>query len=88
MPRFALAVLVMAVLTTPAMPYCWEPSFNEDEPDPPGTYRRPSVPYCLRDYKWSRRHTCDSWEIDRYQREVEDYIDDVNTYIGEANDLA
>lgn len=79
---------LLAVVATEAGAYCSEPSFRETAPDTPGSYDRPDVPYCLREFSWSGRHTCDSWEIDRYKNEVESYIDDLNSYIREAVEFA
>lgn len=68
-----------------AFAYCSEPSFYESAPDPPSSWSRPDVPYCLQGYAWSGRHTCSSWDISAYQGEVEDYINELNNYISEAN---
>jgi hypothetical protein len=78
----------LAVAATDAEAFCSVPSFYDSSPDAPGTFARPDVPYCLRELKWSGRHTCDDWEIDRYRSDVEAYVDKLNDYIREAVDFA
>lgn len=86
--RTVIAILVCLWGVASAQAYCYEPSFSEDPPDPPGKYYRPDVPYCLAEYSYSGSHTCDSWEIETYKSEVEDYIRKLNDYISEAVDFA
>ena len=64
--------------------YCYEPSFGDTPPDPPSSYERPDVPYCLEEYSWSGRHTCDDWEIDAYFSDVEDYAEELEDYLYEV----
>lgn len=68
--------------------YCSEPSMYESPPDIPGSYQRPSLPYCLESYSYSRKHTCDQWEIDAYIDETNDYIRKLNTFVDEAQAFA
>lgn len=86
--KMLLLVLVLACVPVPALAYCSEPSFSEDPPDAPGSYSRPDVPFCLQEYQWSGTHTCDSWELDSYKADVEDYVQRLNTYLEEANSFA
>ena len=66
--------------------FCSEPTFSENKPDAP--YRAPSPPFCLSDFKWSRKHTCDDWEIDSYVDEINRYVRQLNDYVDEANSFA
>ena len=80
------------ILPANVLAYCSNPT----PPDPPSTYLRPtkpSVPYCVNTY--SNTHTCDQWEIDsynndleRYKNDVEDYIRKLKGYVREANSFA
>jgi len=51
----------------------------------------PNVPYCVNELM--RTHTCDAWEISRYNQEIDDYnreveayVDDLKEYLEDAND--
>ncbi len=57
-------------------------------PDAPGSYHRPSAPFCLSGYKFSRTHTCSDWEISRYQSEIEEYVSKLRTFANEAVEAA
>lgn len=87
MRAFVMAGL-MAVAASDAAAFCFEPSFHEIAPDAPGSFARPDVPYCLQEFSWSGRHTCDDWELDSYRNDVEDYVDKLNDYLREAVDFA
>lgn len=53
------------------------------EPSPPFTKpQKPNTPYCVNE--WTNSHTCDDWQVDSYNRELEAYNRDVERYI---NDL-
>ena len=88
MKRLFLSLSFLWGTAVTADAFCSEPYDPPTVPDAPGSYVRPSVPYCLSGYKWSGKHECDSWELDRYKREVEEYIDKLNSYVNDANDLA
>lgn len=84
-----ISTLAFGVTTVvPAAAFCWSPSFNNRPPEPPGTFGKPDVPYCLSSYRFSGEHTCSTWEVDSYKREVSDYIDKLNAYLAEASDFA
>ena len=68
--------------------YCYEPSMYEAPPEPPRSFNKPSVPYCLDGYSYSGKHTCDQWEVDAYIDDVNDYIRQLNNYVEEANSFA
>jgi hypothetical protein len=84
----ASALLVQALSPDIAFAFCFEPSFTESPPDPPGTYERPDVPFCLSDYSWSGQHSCDSWELDSYEADVEAYVGKLSRYADEAAGFA
>lgn len=76
------------LMTAPVQAFCYEPSFHESTPSAPGTFAKPSVPFCLSSYSYTRQHTCSSWELSAYQSDVEQYIRRLNTYIDEASRFA
>lgn len=84
--RFGAFVGALALMASAgqAYAYCSEPSFYEMQPTAPRTYTKPSVPFCLSSYSFSRTHTCSQWELDAYKREVADYIEDLNDYLSDA----
>ena len=59
-----------------------------DPPSPPGTYSKPSAPFCMSGYSYTRKHTCDSWEIDNYLNEINEYIRKLNGFVDEAQSFA
>lgn len=63
-----------------AFAYCSEP----DAPDPPASYSKPDVPYCLSEFAWSGEHSCDEWEVTNYFNEVDDYITKLKSYLEEV----
>lgn len=92
MKRLLLPVLLFALSVALPMSnaeaYCNEPSMFETEPSAPSSYSKPSAPYCLSGYSYTRKHTCDQWEIDSYIDEVNDYIRKLNDYTAEAQAFA
>jgi hypothetical protein len=64
-------------------------AFYCSEPSPPGRYSKPtqptppSVPYCVNEY--SNTHTCDDWQIDSYNREIENYNWQLKMYSSEVD---
>lgn len=81
-------ILLITVVPTDASEYCFEPSMDGSPPSAPGTYSKPSAPYCLSGYKYSGKHTCDRWEIDNFINEINDYIGNLNYYAEEARSYA
>lgn len=77
-------VSLFVLLSPPAWAFCSEPSTRITLPDAPGSYGKPRVPYCLSGFAYSGRHTCDSWEIDSYKRDVEEYVEKLQEYADEA----
>jgi hypothetical protein len=84
----AVTLLCCAGTSQDAFAFCSEPSFSESEPTSPGSWARPDVPYCLSEFAWSGEHSCDSWEIDAYQREVREYVTSLANYADEARRFA
>jgi len=68
--------------------YCSSPSDSISFPSAPGSYDRPSMPFCLRGFKFSHTHTCSEWEISRYQNDVEEYLDKLRQFANDAVDAA
>lgn len=85
-----VAIVVLAFVPAPALAYCITPSvpYSMRAPEAPGSYSRPSVPYCLNGYSYTREHTCDQWELDSYFSDVEDYVNELQTYLDEINAYA
>ncbi|MDR7029824.1 hypothetical protein [Rhizobium rosettiformans] len=88
MIRFALLFVIFASASSNAWAYCYEPSESFSPPEGPSSYSKPSVPYCLSSYRFSGEHTCEQWEIDSYQRDVEEYVDKLQVYMNEAAEVA
>ncbi len=86
--KFLFTLLTLAISPQSAFGFCSEPSAYVSFPDAPRSYVEPSVPYCLNSYSYSKKHTCNQWELDNYFSEVDDYIDELNDYISEANNAA
>ena len=88
--RSILMITPMLMLLTlgEAQAYCSEPSMYATAPSAPGTYTKPSPPYCLSGYQYSRTHTCESYEIDQYISEINDYIRKLREYADEARSFA
>lgn len=79
----AVLGLILAFLTQQSSmshAFCNEPN----APDPPGTFSKPDVPYCLSEFSYSGKHSCESYEIDSYKSEVEDYVRELKNYASEA----
>ena len=72
----------------PSFAFCSEPSFISSVPEPPSSFSKPDAPFCLSDYSWSRKHSCDQWEIDSYISDINEYIRKLRTYVDEANEFA
>lgn len=83
----AAFLLTLAPLSYAAA-FCSEPSTWSSPPSAPGTYLKPSTPYCMADYSYTREHTCDSWEINGYIDDVNEYIRRLNNFADEAREYA
>ena len=57
-------------------------------PDAPASYTKPDAPYCMSGYSYSRKHTCDEWEIRSYLAEIDDYVSKLKEYATEAAGFA
>lgn len=84
MQRLAFLFVVIIAAPNSALAYCSEPYASVTLPSSPGSYKKPSVPYCLSGYKYSRTHTCEDWEITSYQEDVEEYLEELQDYANEA----
>lgn len=61
------------------------------EPTPPRVSVfavEPSAPFCLSGFKYSGKHSCTRYDLDRYKREVEDFIRQMTEYGTEAQAAA
>lgn len=87
MRQLLIAIILFGNVAN-ASAFCSEPYVRITVPDAPGTFDRPSIPYCLTSFKWSGKHDCDSWELDRYKRDVSDYIEKLEAFVNDTNDLA
>ena len=85
---FLLLSLSVVLPMSSAEAYCIEPSVYATAPLAPYSYSKPSAPYCLSGYSYTRKHTCNQWEIDSYIDEVNDYIRKLNDYADEARSFA
>jgi len=83
MIRFFVALVALTLsfhTSSNAFAICSEPS----APDAPGSYAKPDVPYCLGEYSYSGKHTCESYEIENYKSEVDDYVQKMKNYADEV----
>jgi hypothetical protein len=77
-------VLVLFSTTTPsAFAYCMEPTAPYRKPT------KPTVPFCVNEF--TNTHTCDDWQIDTYNSEIDTfnfeyprYVKALNLYLDEA----
>ena len=86
MRSLLIVTILIFSMVSPAYSYCSEPTLWSDKPDPPPSYHKPDIPYCLSDYSWSGEHSCDDWEIENYFDEVEDYQRKLRQYLAEVED--
>ena len=84
----ALSIIILFFFSSGAYAYCGQPSLYSSLPSPPGSYQKPSLPYCLSDYKYSGKHSCNSWEIDTYIDGINEYIRALENYVAEAYSFA
>lgn len=87
MIRILLSTALLLSMSSATLAYCSEPSASISLPDAP-SYSRPSVPYCLSNFRFSGEHTCGEWEINAYQRSVNQYIGELQEYMDEAASAA
>lgn len=85
---FLLLFATFACASSNTQAFCSAPSMYSQPPSAPGTYARPSVPYCLSGYEFSGQHTCDDWEINNYIEEVNNYIRELSDYAEDAQRFA
>ncbi|MBL4541001.1 MAG: hypothetical protein JKP98_10455 [Rhodobacteraceae bacterium] len=88
LPLFLAIIALTSLFASSALAYCTEPLTFSHAPAPPSTYQKPTVPFCLSGYSFTGRHTCDSWEIDRFIAAVNNYIGNLNKYVNDAIDFA
>ena len=88
MGRVAFLCATFLLAPTLALAFCSEPHGDVTLPDAPGSFHKPTTPYCLSGYKFSGKHACSDWEITSYQNEVESYLTKLRTYANEAVDAA
>jgi hypothetical protein len=82
-----LSIMFLVLLSTKSLAYSSEASFSGSEPDAPGSYTEPNVPYCLEEYKWSGKHTCEEYEIQSHQNDVDEYMRKLRDYLSEVDDF-
>ncbi len=88
MQRVAFLCAIFLSAPTLALAFCSEPYARVTLPDAPGSIHRPSEPYCLSGYKFSKKHSCSDWEIRGYESEIEDYLNKLQAYANDAVDAA
>lgn len=90
-------VLVTGSMPQMAVAYCSEPRAPANYLSKP---TKPTAPFCVNEFL--RTHTCDDWQIDRYNSEVREYNDtlrrfnldlqiyanELESYVREARDYA
>ncbi|MCS4240925.1 hypothetical protein M2418_000427 [Rhizobium sp. BIGb0125] len=88
MQRLAFLFVIFIAGPTSALAFCSQPFGSVMLPSVPGTLYKPSAPYCLSGYKYSKTHTCADWEITRYQNEVDEYLEKLRDYANDAVQVA
>ena len=83
-----LVLFIIIVTGDSVSAFCNTPSMYSDAPSPPSSYLRPSVPFCLSSYSYTRTHNCSSWEIDSYIDEVNEYIRKLNAFVDDVQSFA
>ncbi len=92
--RILVLTALIAILPVPASAMCFEPHFLGRAPTAPVNFymSKPSVPFCLSSYSYTKEHTCSQWELDSYFDDVEDYAAALQRYyeqvVAFANDTA
>ncbi|GGD41772.1 hypothetical protein GCM10011335_50570 [Aureimonas glaciei] len=84
----AIGSVILLTCVVPSAAFCTDTSFYGNAPAAPGALGKPSVPYCLAGYSYSRTHTCETWELESYKSDVETYIRKLRTYAEEAQTFA
>ncbi len=74
--------------TSSAQAFCSEPSMYAAVPDAPSTISKPSAPFCMSGYSYSRTHTCDEWEIRSYLDEIDGYVRKLRAYAEASAEFA
>ncbi len=85
---WSMALIFLLHSAPAAHAFCVEPTFNTPRPEAPGPYRRPVVPSCLKTFKDTEKHTCESFEIAAYFDEVNTYIRQLNAYVLKSKNFA
>lgn len=78
---------VAFLLPSSAYAFCTEPDAPE-APEIPASYDAPKPPYCMEKFSSSGRHDCDDWELESYQRKVNEYIDKLEDYARDAAEFS
>lgn len=84
----SLIFLVTIFLSNDVGAFCSEPSMYAMAPSAPGSFSRPSPPFCLGSYQMSGQHSCSEWEISNFIDEINAYIQELNDYAREAQRFA
>ncbi|WP_299968763.1 hypothetical protein [uncultured Roseobacter sp.] len=87
MMRAFTPFIVFFLWTAQGFALCFGPSFYESPPTEPYS-GAPNIPYCLSEYSYSGRHSCDDWELQSYIDEVDQYIFELNQYVSEYQGFA
>lgn len=82
-----LTGIALLTFSNNSIAFCVEPTPPFSKPN------KPTTPYCVNE--WDNTHTCEQWELDSFNREVEIYnrnveiyINDLESYVSEAADYA
>jgi hypothetical protein len=86
MIRALWLIALLPLLPVPSGAACFTPYFSGREPSPPYGFfaSKPSIPFCLSSYSYTKTHTCSQWELDSYFEDVADYAEDVRRYNDEV----
>lgn len=81
----AILISVVGLSAAPAQAYCHPPHAPQFQ-SIAGTPRAPQTPYCVDTF--TNTHTCDNFQIDNYNRQVEQYNQALDRYYRDVESYA
>lgn len=81
----AVLMSVLGLAVAPALAYCHPPSAPQFQTFG-GTPQPPQTPYCVDTF--TNTHTCDRFQIDNYNRQVERYNEALDRYYRDVESYA
>ena len=83
--KYLFVCLIGMALSGRSLAFCSEPTMGSVSVFGVSSFSSPPPPpYCLSNYRYSGRHSCDAWELSSYRSSVEDYVESYKRYQREA----